>query len=112
MLPHYYNHECPAPDSRMVPFERFGAVSYSPSIVTIWLYLASLPRYIELLVENRDFFIQPVAVDVPLGGFWCVSINPKNNSQCRFFTVYEVQLILMYYLYVSCVFSMYFIFRF
>jgi len=44
--------------------------------------------------------------------FLYVSIIAKNNSKCRFFTVYEVQLILMYYLYVSCVFSMYFIFRF
>ena len=30
-------------------------------------------------------------------------------SQCRFLTVFEVQLILMHYLYVSCVFSLYFI---
>jgi len=42
--------------------------------------------------------------------FLYVSMISKNNSQCRFFTVYEVQLILMYYLYVSCVFSLYFIF--
>jgi len=46
--------------------------------------------------------------------FLYVSIISKNNSQCRFFMVFEVQLILMYYLYVSCVFSLYFIlfFRF
>ena len=41
-----------------------------------------------------------------------INIISTNNSQCRFFTVYQVQLTLMYYLYVSCVFSMYFIFRF
>jgi len=44
--------------------------------------------------------------------FYYVSIISMNNSKCRFFTVYEVQLILMYYLYVSCVFSVYFIVRF
>ena len=42
--------------------------------------------------------------------FLYVSIISKNNSQCRFFMVFEVQLILMYYLYVSCMFSLYFIF--
>jgi len=44
--------------------------------------------------------------------FLYVSIISTNNSKCRLFTVYEVQLTLMYYFYVSCVFSMYFIFRF
>jgi len=44
--------------------------------------------------------------------FFYVSIISTNNSQCRFFTVYEVQLILMNYVYVSCVFSLYFICRF
>jgi len=39
--------------------------------------------------------------------FLYVTIISTNNSKCRFFTVFEVQLILMYYLYVSCVFSMY-----
>ena len=42
--------------------------------------------------------------------FFYVSIISTNNSKCRFFTVYEVQLILIYYLYVSCVFCVYFIF--
>jgi len=32
--------------------------------------------------------------------FLYVSIISTNNSKCRFFTVYEVQLTLMYYLYV------------
>jgi len=36
-----------------------GAVSYSPSIVTM-AYLASFPGQSEILVENRDFF------DIPL----------------------------------------------
>jgi len=44
--------------------------------------------------------------------FFYVSIISTNNSKCRFFTVYDVQLIPMYYLYVSCVFSVNFIFRF
>jgi len=39
--------------------------------------------------------------------FFFVTIISTNNSKCRFFTVYEVQLILMYY---YCVFSTYFIF--
>jgi len=42
--------------------------------------------------------------------FFYVSSISTNNSKCRFFTVYEVQLILIYYLYVSCVFCVYFIF--
>ena len=42
-----------------VPFESLGAVSYLSSIVTMALYLASVPRYSEILVENRDFFIPP-----------------------------------------------------
>jgi len=42
--------------------------------------------------------------------FFYVTIISTNNSQCGFFMVYGVQLILMYYLYVFCVFSMYFIF--
>jgi len=44
--------------------------------------------------------------------FFYVTIVSTNSSKCRFFTVFEVQLILMYYFYVSCVFSVYFIFRF
>ena len=44
--------------------------------------------------------------------FFYVSIVSTNSSKCRFFTVFEVQLILMYYFCVSCVFSVYFIFRF
>ena len=36
--------------------------------------------------------------------FFYVTIISTNNSKCRFFTVYEVQLILMYYLYcILCV---------
>jgi len=46
------------------------------------------------------------------GKFFYITVISTTNSQCRFFTVFEVQLILMYYLYVSCVLSMYFIFRF
>ena len=44
--------------------------------------------------------------------FFYVTIVSTNSSKCRFFTVFEVQLILMYYFCVSCVFSVYFIFRF
>ena len=46
--------------------------------------------------------LEQLAIDCK---FFYVSIISMNNSQCRFFTVHEVQLILMYYLYVSWVFS-------
>ena len=57
-------------------------------------------KYMEQLAINCKFFY--------------ITITLTNNSQYRFFTVYEVQLILTYYLYVhvSCVLSVYFIFWF
>ena len=45
---------------KLVPFETLGAVSHSPSIVTVWRYLVSFARYSDLLVENREIFIPHV----------------------------------------------------
>ena len=57
----------------MVPFESLGAVSYSPSSITM-LYLASFPRLSEILIDSRDFFI-PHAFDAPVrGGGACLNI--------------------------------------
>ena len=54
---------------KLVPFESLGAVSYSPSIVTmaIGAYLVSYARYSDLLVENREFFIPHLYLALPQG---------------------------------------------
>ena len=41
---------------KLVPFESLGAVSYSPFIVTMALYLASFTTQSEILVDNRDLY--------------------------------------------------------
>ena len=41
-----------------------GAVSHSPSIVT--MAIAAFPRQSEILVENRDFFHILLAFDAPV----------------------------------------------
>ena len=50
----------------MVPFESLGAVSYSPSVVTM-AYLVSFARYSDLLVENREIFIPHLYLAPPQG---------------------------------------------
>ena len=49
-----------------MPFKRLGAVSYSPSIVTMALSL-SFARYSDLLVENREIFIPHQYLAPPQG---------------------------------------------
>jgi len=50
----------------VVPFESLGAVSYSPSVVTM-AYLVSFARYSDLLVENREIFIPHLYLAPPQG---------------------------------------------
>jgi len=51
---------------KVAPFKSLGAVSYSPSIVTIWRYL-SFARYSDLFVENREIFIPHLYLAPPQG---------------------------------------------
>jgi len=51
----------------MAPFDRPHRSSYSPSIVTVWRYLASFARYSDLLVENREIFILHLYLAPPQG---------------------------------------------
>jgi len=54
----------------MTPFDRSHTSSYSPSIVTMALYLVSFARYSDLLVKNRVIFIPHLylAFSAPVGG--------------------------------------------
>ena len=47
-------------------FESLGAVSYSPSIVTMAIFV-SFARYSDLLVENREIFIPHLYLAPPQG---------------------------------------------
>jgi len=60
---------------KMVPFESFGKVSYSHSIVYLVLFL----RYSKILVENCDFFHIRLHSMPPLGG-------PYKNTAITFGT--------------------------
>jgi len=51
---------------KLVPFERLGAVSYSPPIVTMALYCIS--SEIKLIVWKSWFFHTPLHSALPLGG--------------------------------------------
>jgi len=52
---------------QMAPCDRSHTSSYSPSIVTMALYLASFARYSDLLVENRVIFIPHLYLAPPKG---------------------------------------------
>ena len=49
-----------------VPFKSLGAVSCSPSIVTMAIFV-SFARYSDLLVENREIFIHHLYLAPPQG---------------------------------------------
>ena len=51
----------------MVPFKSLGAVFYLPSSVTMALSCISSENP-PILVENRDFFIPPLAFATPVRG--------------------------------------------
>jgi len=51
---------------KLVPFESLGAVSYSPSIVTMAI-LVSFARYSDFYVENREIFIPHLYLAPPQG---------------------------------------------
>ena len=56
---------------KLVPLESLGAVSYSPSIVTMaiccWRYIVFFARYSELSVENREIFLPHLYLAPPQG---------------------------------------------
>ena len=52
---------------KLVPFESLGAVSYSPSIVTVAISCI-VARYSDLLVEDREIFIPNLYLAPPQGG--------------------------------------------
>ena len=52
----------------MVPFESLGAISYSPSIVTMALSCIVCEIYgSDLLIENREIFIPHLYLSPPQG---------------------------------------------
>ena len=59
----------------MVPFESLGAVSYSPSTVTMALSCLSSDEIKRDIGRNRDSFHTPLQSTPPLGGpRWNISI--------------------------------------
>jgi len=59
---------------KQVPFKSLGAVSYSPSIVTMAVSVAVCEIFSVLLVENREIFIPHMYLVPPHG------VTP---SECR-----------------------------
>ena len=53
---------------KLMPFESMGTVSYSPSIVTMAISCIVCELYIDLLVENREFFNTPRVFSAPARG--------------------------------------------
>ena len=50
----------------MAPFDRSHTSSYSPSVVTMAIFV-SFARYSDLLVENREIFIPHLFLAPPQG---------------------------------------------
>ena len=59
---------------KLMPFESMGTVSYSPSIVTMAISCIVCELYIDLLVENREFFNTTRVFSAPARG------DPVGNS--------------------------------
>ena len=81
----------------MVPFKSLGAVSYSPSIVTMALSCISSEINIPILVENRDFFIPPcirrprrnIVIPFGVGKWWGYPMVKKLRIYITVYTQYR-----------------------